>query len=227
MEFDVNKMDRIRRNEKNNDIFKSKYLKEDVPVIHFEEGDLYCIPVDGSRIYDPLFYQNTYIVGTIVGYHIRSKNHELYQTENDGSKMDSDETDLYKRVGTTAITKTYLDVPTHLYSDGKHAYLSWWAYLVRIDYMILANPYLALNYTHGEINNLLRGFGNEEIWDVRIKPHLTDKKPILSMLVNNAKIKAHEITIDLNSIKRKSEYANKVYDELNAIMGNINKTEDA
>ena len=79
MEFDVNKMDQICRDEKNNDIFKSKYLKEDVPYVNYCDGDLYCIPVDGKRIYDPLFNIGNYIIGTIVGSQLRSKPNGVFQ----------------------------------------------------------------------------------------------------------------------------------------------------
>lgn len=218
MEFDVNTMNRIKRDETNLDIFKSKYLKESVPYIHyFEDGDLYCIPVDGKRIYDPLFNKGWYIIGTIVGSHLRSKPDGIYQSEDDGSKMDDDEIFLFDIMGKPTIVPARLNVPHDVYSDGENAYYVWWYYLVRVDYMILTDPISAAEYHYGDTHRFLTGAGNEEIWEEKLKPNLIEK-PLLPMLVENAQRAARESMHELGKMKQKADYANKVYTELRNIM---------
>ena len=225
MEFDVNKMDQICRDEKNNDIFKSKYLKEDVPYVNYCDGDLYCIPVDGKRIYDPLFNIGNYIIGTIVGSQLRSKPNGVFQSEDDGSKIEDDEKFLFEKTGETVIISARLNVPHEVYSDGEHAYYVWWYHLVRVDYMFLTYPYHAADYHYGDIHRFLNGAGNVKIWEEQLKPKLSDK-PLLPMLVDNAKIKAHELDREFDRVGRKSEYANKVYVELQSIMNTMQKSEE-
>lgn len=219
MEFDVNKMNRVCRDKANVDIFKSKYIGESVPYIHYCDADLYCIPVDGKRIYDPLFDRTAYIVGTIVGSNLRSKGTGIYQSDDDGSKIDDDEKFLFEKTGTTAITKAYMCFPHDLYSDGTNAYLTWWYHLVRIDYMILTDPMTVAEYHYGDIHRFLNMNGREKIWDDELKPKLSEK-PLLPMLADNARTEAYQYAEKLKKVERETEYANKVYSELRYIMEN-------
>lgn len=68
MEYDLNKLPIVKWEQK--DITRSKYLPEEVPYANYSGVDMYFVPVDGIRIYDPLFYYNTYIIGRVVAVHI-------------------------------------------------------------------------------------------------------------------------------------------------------------
>lgn len=218
MEFDISTMDRVCRDKANVDIFKSKYLGENVPYIHyFEDGDLYFVPVDGKRIYDPLFNTGWHVVGTIVGVHLKSKPNRIYQSKNNDDRIDNAEKVLFNEIGKPIIAPAKLNTPHDVYHDGVNVYYVWWLYLVRVDYMILTDPQSVVKNQYGDIYRFLTGDGNEKIWEEIIKPNLSEK-PLLPMLIENARTEVHQHAEKLKNEERDAEYANKVYTELCNIM---------
>ena len=201
MEFDISKMQLVNRD--GTHMHESKLLLEEVPWIQFNYTGMYFIPVDGQRIWDPLFHKDLYIVGTVAGVNIQSKSKGIYLTENDGSELTtSDKIDL-ESIGNTMITTCGLYAA---YSDGEHAYREYFNQLIEINYVVWFDGLDAESFVFGNIRRFMNAPGNVEMYEKEIVPNL-QPKPLLPMVIRHADKLTKEIHKDIETLIEKEKQA--------------------
>lgn len=201
MEYDIRTMKPVHQD--GTHMYESKLLLEEVPWIQFNYTGMYFIPVDGQRIWDPLFHKDSYIVGTVTGVNIQSKSVEIYLNEDDGSGLtDSDKLAL-ESIGNTIITRCGL---YGAYSDGTHAYQEYFGQLIEIKYVVWFDELDAGSFVFGNICRFLNSSDNAKMYETEIIPNL-QPKPLLPMLIRHADKLANEIHKDIETLIEKEKQA--------------------
>ena len=201
MEFDVNKMKPVHRD--GTHMYESKLLLEEVPWVQFNNTGMYFIPVDGERIWDPLFHKDLCIVGTVAGVNIQSKSDKIYVNEDDGSKLTDSDKKALENIGNTVITRCGL---YGAYSDGTHAYQEYFGQLIEINYVIWFDDLAIGSFVVGNICRFLNSPDNVKMYETEIVPKL-QPKPLLPMLIRHADESVKKIHKDVETLIEKERQA--------------------
>lgn len=199
MEFDIRKMKPVNRD--GTHMYNSKLLLEEVPWIQFNHTGMYFIPVDGERIWDPLFHKDLYIVGTVAGVNIQSKCKEIYLNENDGNELTDSDKMALERIGNRIITRCGL---YEAYSDDTHAYQELFDQLIEIKYVVWFDELDAESFVFGNICRFMNSPSNVEMYEKEIVPNL-QPKPLLPMLIKRVDKSAKEIRNEIETLTEKEK----------------------
>ena len=210
--IDLNKLVVVKWD--NTSISRSKYLLEEVPCANYLGVDMYFVPVDGERIFDPLFYRNGYVIGRIAAVHLDQDPEGIYDRET--------------RSGNT-LRRSQIIIPCvtdQIYSDGKDAYITWYSTLVKIESMILSDPKDIGYDQYMEFYKFINRIFPIETYKKEIEPNLKPRKllPVIGSQVTDelskCRKKIENAETELAVLKEKEKQVSHELTELQGIMVN-------
>lgn len=207
--IDMNKLPVVKWEQK--DISRSKYLLEEVPYANYSGVDMYFVPVDGIRIYDPLFYCRAYIIGRVVAVHLDQNPEGVYSSLR------------YSHIERSCIIPCVTD---YIYSDGKYAYIAWHDELVKIESMILSDPKDITVKQYATFYKFANGIFPIQTYEKEIKPNLKPRKllPAIGAQIadelSKCRKKIERVETELVALREKEKQLNHELTELQGIMVN-------
>ena len=210
VEIDLNKLPIVKWEQK--DITRSKYLLEEVPYANYSGVDMYFVPVDGIRIYDPLFYYNTYIIGRVVAVHLDQNPEGIYNKLKDNAY-----------IGRSCIISYRAD---HIYSDGTYVYMVWYDELIRIESMILSDPKNLTVNQYATFYKFAHGIFPIQTYEKEIKPNLKPRRllPVIASQIDNdlskCRKKLEQVETELATLKEREKRISHELTELQGIIVN-------
>ena len=214
--IDLNRLPVVTWEQK--DVSRSKYLLDEVPYANYLGVDMYFVPVDGIRIYDPLFYCKACIIGQVVAVHLDQNPEGVYnRATRSGNSL------RYSRIERSCIIPC---VTNHIYSDGKCAYITWHDDLVKIESMIISDPKNLNVKQYATFYKFANGIFPIQTYEKEIKPNLKPRRllPVIGDQVadelSKCRKKLEQVETELVTLKEREKQISHELTELQGIMVN-------